>query len=109
MSILETNTVDGIGISEDGFSAALLLADHLDWSDEYAHLVLLQDKLNAYFSFIESGQLKARLPRRRMKGCTIEIRFRCEPTEKAVQFLQAAQKQADKLKTKIRYQVMAET
>lgn len=37
------------------------MVDPLDWSDEQAHLLLLEAKLNAYLAFIESGEVHDRL------------------------------------------------
>lgn len=34
-----------------------MVCDHIDGSDEDAHLSLLQDKLNTYLAFIESGEV----------------------------------------------------
>lgn len=39
MSILDTNTVDGMGLQKDGRELRLLLTDHLDWNDEKRVLV----------------------------------------------------------------------
>ena len=33
------------------------MTDHLDWKDPQAHLLLIQEKLNAYIAFVESGQI----------------------------------------------------
>lgn len=40
----------------------LMIADHLDWENELQHLSLLQDKINAYVSFIESGKIYSVYP-----------------------------------------------
>ncbi|WP_346426369.1 DUF6572 domain-containing protein [Bacillus cereus] len=32
-----------------------MIIDHLDWENTLQHLTLLQDKINAYVSFIENG------------------------------------------------------
>lgn len=51
----DTNVVDFITRGEDG-SIGLVLADAFDWQDEQTHLILLQDKVNRYFDFIDSGE-----------------------------------------------------
>jgi hypothetical protein len=50
-----TNVIDFISTQED--FVWLTIADELDWQEESNHLILLQDKVNAYLEFIENGQL----------------------------------------------------
>ena len=57
MALDETNVVDALGIENDTGFAVLTIADQWDWEDEHAHLLALQAKLNAYFRFIETGQI----------------------------------------------------
>ena len=54
MSILENSSIDGMGIDEDGQTLVFMISDHLDWENEGEHLLLLQDKLNAYLGYIEA-------------------------------------------------------
>ena len=46
MSVLEKNTVDAMGVHNEGKCLALLVTDHLAWDNEYEHLKILQDKIN---------------------------------------------------------------
>jgi hypothetical protein len=63
MSIVQGNKIDMVVTDKEKTRVALVIADHLDWEeDESEHLVLLQDKINAYLHFIESGQLKQSRP-----------------------------------------------
>ena len=57
MSVVESGAVDGIGLAENE-TMKMLITDHLDWQDEYKHLLILQEKINAYIGFCESGQYK---------------------------------------------------
>ena len=59
MSIVDNKTVDGIALTDDNNGIILLIADHMDWRDEYQHLVMLQEKINVYITFLE--QKRARL------------------------------------------------
>lgn len=47
MSVLDRETVDGMALDKDGKGIRLFISDHLDWSDEYNHLLVLQEKINA--------------------------------------------------------------
>lgn len=51
MSVVETDKIDGIGISNDGQRFILLMTDHIDWSHEYEHLIQLQ-KNKCLYSFL---------------------------------------------------------
>ena len=54
MSVVESGAVDGIGLAENE-TMKMLITDHLDWQDEYKHLLILQEKINAYIGFCESA------------------------------------------------------
>ncbi|MCG3087963.1 hypothetical protein L7D49_08545 [Sporosarcina sp. MB25] len=50
-------------------------------------MLLLQEKINAYLSFIESGQYADHYPDERFHEFVIEIQFLHDPTEKCEEFL----------------------
>ncbi|MGA3599127.1 DUF6572 domain-containing protein [Lysinibacillus agricola] len=89
MSILEKNKIDGIGKSKTENKIALMIADHLEWEDEFQHLTLLQDKINAYVSFIESGQVYSVYPdAKSIDEFIIDLRFKYKPTENCYKLLE---------------------
>jgi len=61
MSLHQTKVVDWLAIEKGTGDILLTLVDEEDWSDEQEHLRLLQDKLNVYIAFIESGEVYERL------------------------------------------------
>ena len=64
MSVEDTRKIDAVAMDKNPTDVTLLISDHLDWvEDEGAHLLLLQNKLNAYLEFIESGELVQKVPR----------------------------------------------
>lgn len=74
MSIEQVNTVDFVSIDDATGEALLTIADHLPWNaDEETHLLLLQDKLNAYLRFIESGEIAKRFPQTIGRALTINL------------------------------------
>lgn len=93
MSILEKNSVDGVALANNGDVLMLLITDHLAWNQEYEHLIALQEKINAYISFWQSGQYKKVCDASRVKRCSVEIHFMYEPTENAYKFLNTVNKQ----------------
>ncbi|MBE9912621.1 hypothetical protein G8C92_01045 [Paenibacillus donghaensis] len=88
MSILEKNKVDGIGKSKTENKIALMIVDHLDWENELQHLTLLQDKINAYIYFIESGQIFSVYPdTKSVEGFIFDLKFKYKPTENCKKLL----------------------
>jgi hypothetical protein len=63
MSITDTKVVDIIAVPEwEPENVVLVIADHLEWGEQGEHLLLLQEKINTYVAFIESGKLLERYP-----------------------------------------------
>ena len=56
MSVVDNKTIDGIALTDDKTGIILLITDHVDWRDEYQHLVMLQEKINVYISYLEEKQ-----------------------------------------------------
>jgi hypothetical protein len=57
MTIEEKGIVDFIEINHERGVANLVISDHLAWEEVNRHLLLVQEKINEYLSFIESGNL----------------------------------------------------
>ena len=56
MSVVDSMVIDGIALTEDKNGIVLLITDHLDWSEEYQHLMILQEKINMYLGYLEEKQ-----------------------------------------------------
>lgn len=93
MSVLDIEKVDGIATSDDGSQLAMLITDHLDWADEYNHLIQLQNKINAYISFIESKQYEEIYPEMNLLSFLIEIHFQYTPVQNCLKFIDTVNKQ----------------
>lgn len=61
MTVAQTDIVDWMGLEKGTGHVSLTIVDDLDWSDEENHLLLLQEKLNTYLAFVESGEVFERL------------------------------------------------
>lgn len=61
MTVEQIRVVDFIGIDASG-RAVLTISDHFLWDDIKSHLFSLQEKLNAYLRFIESGEMIEKRP-----------------------------------------------
>jgi hypothetical protein len=63
MTIEQKGVVDIISIPPDSNVAALIISDHLPWDDSTKdHLMMLQEKINEYVGFIESGAIHEARP-----------------------------------------------
>jgi len=87
MSVSDTTTIDAFGT--DGSVGVLSIYDHLDWSDEIAHLQVLQAKISSYFGFIESRQYESVFPQKEISSFIIEVSFLHGVTDTAHRFLSA--------------------
>jgi hypothetical protein len=61
VTVAQKATIDWLGIEKGTGNVILTVVDDLDWSDETGHLLALQEKLNTYLAFIESGEIFERL------------------------------------------------
>jgi len=77
MSILDTKVVDIIAVPDwEPENVVLLITDHLEWGDKAQqgeHLLLLQEKINTYIAFIESGEILESYPPSKGKSPIIRI------------------------------------
>ena len=51
MSIDQTDRVDAVAVEVSTGKVILGISDHMDWSDEAAHINALNEKLKAYLRF----------------------------------------------------------
>ena len=102
MSVVDSMVIDGIALTEDKNGIVLLIADHLDWSEEYQHLMILQEKINMYLGYLEEKQYGD------ITYGIIEIHFLYSLTDNAEKFLQAVQNQVAQHGIRIQYYVSAE-
>jgi hypothetical protein len=88
VSIDQPKIIDFLGVSTADGVCVLAISDHMEWNS-WEHLLALQEKLNNYLAFIESGEIYDARPD--AKGLVVEISIRCKFTpevEDDVRFLQ---------------------
>ena len=102
MSVTESNKIDAMGKSKEKKELSLLIADHLEWENEYEHLVILQDKINSYLGFIESKQYESIYPYDNFETFVIEIHFQNGMTDNCLKFLETVANQAEELNVTIK-------
>lgn len=109
MPVDDPSTIDGIGISKDNKSELVLfLSDHLDWSDEYEHLMTLQKKIEAYLNYIDSKQYETVYPDGSFNKFVIDIFFKYDIYENCLMLLDTIAKQFKYLGLEIRIQMLEE-
>ena len=73
MSVEQVDTIDFIGVDRTTGKVVLTISDHLDWADSHFHLMKLQDKLNSYLRFCESGELYESYPDAKGRDVVLSI------------------------------------
>jgi hypothetical protein len=97
MSLDNLEVVDAVGTEKNSDTVVLNLLDAWDWDDEREHLIALQDKLNAYLAFVESGQIYEDYPTAAGKALRIDIISRFPVPDAALYFLEKAATVASQL------------
>ncbi len=90
MSIEQTDKIDIISTGKNG-RIVLTISDHLEWDDKGEHALLMEDKINAYLHFIETGQVLEEYPDAKGKRVVISIIMKHFPNEDGLLFLRHCQ------------------
>lgn len=92
MSIEQINKVDLLGLNKGTGKIELGIIDDLDWDEPKVHLQLLQDKINAYLSFIESGEIYESYPEAKNRSFKILIATKYQPDKIGKDFINSLRK-----------------
>jgi hypothetical protein len=91
MSIDSADSIDFATIDKASGNLWLTISDHLPWNEnEGDHLELLQNKLNAYLRFIESGEVLKKIPDANGRDVVINLVGKFPLSESAKLFLDKA-------------------
>ncbi|MFV0268491.1 MAG: DUF6572 domain-containing protein [Draconibacterium sp.] len=88
MSLSEVKQVDAIGEDKESGMIIVTLIDEMKWDNENNHLTLLQEKINNYLSFIESGEMQTEYPNSINKKVSINVVMQYEPSNNGFEFLE---------------------
>ena len=88
MSVENKEVIDFISIDTSN-KVALTISDHLKWDSNGNHLLILQDKINAYLEVIEDGQIYEAYPDAIGKNFVIQVAMKYKPNKKAMEFLES--------------------
>ncbi|WP_413700195.1 DUF6572 domain-containing protein [Psychromonas sp. KJ10-10] len=86
MSVVETDSIDAIGLDKEAKRVFLSIIDPLLWDDKNVHLFTLQEKINTYLHFIESGELLKAMPESQDCDIAIELILKHMPSDEAIAF-----------------------
>lgn len=99
--------MDAIGIDRISGAVKLSIIDHWDWKDnEYIHLVALQEKVNAYFAFVEDGDIHLEYPKSRGRSVEIDIISRIQYPKIALDFVEIATRIGLEINVKVNYSTL---
>ncbi len=105
MSLGNPKVVDAIGTDTTSTSVILSIIDGWDWVDQRHHLEALQEKLNSYFEFVESGQLFQEYPNAKDQALCIEVIGKFPMPNHGIRFMDRAREVAAKLDITLRYRL----
>ena len=86
MSVVDTDSIDAIGLDKKAKRIFLTIIDPLLWDSENVHLFTLQEKINTYLHFVDSGELVKALPDGEGFDIAIELILKHMPTDEAISF-----------------------
>lgn len=105
MGLDNSEVVDAVGTDTGDGGVVLSIIDSWDWEDHLGHLRALQDKLNAYFGFVESGQVYEDYPDAAGKALRIDIVSRYPIPVIGLDFLAQASSMAARLNMTVTHRV----
>ncbi len=109
MTVEDENVVDIISVKQDAATVRQQICDHLDWTDTVRHQTLIQNKLNRYLAFVESGEMLESYPAAKGLAVEFEIVFKFRPDSSAEAFLRAARQVVETAGFAFRATVFAES
>ncbi len=105
MSIEQHSVIDFIGVDKNTKEVFLTITDHLDWNNTNDHLWQLQEKINAYIRFIESGEILEKFPEAKDRNIIIEIVGREHYPPVAKEFIDMSNEVLKNVPTQLRFRL----
>ncbi|AXI04729.1 DUF6572 domain-containing protein [Aquirhabdus parva] len=104
MTVDQTEIVDAISINKLSEELVLTILDSLEWGSS-KHLLLLQEKINAYLRFIESGEVFDTYPEAKGRRILFNIVLKYQPDENARNFLEHAKVIVESADISFKYEI----
>lgn len=109
MSVEDPGVVDIISLDKQTGCVTLTISDHLDWTDTAQHERLLEEKLNKYLAFVESGEILERYPEARGRAVKVRLVFMHRPDRHGQQFLTRARQVIESAGIQFEHELFAES
>jgi len=106
MAIDKLDVIDFIHLDDE--YVVLTIADAMDWVDEHQHLYMLQEKVNRYLEFVESGQIVENYPLCVGKKVMISVKSLYNYPKRAVILCQKIEKILNKNNYSFEYGILEE-
>lgn len=108
MSIEDSNKIDLITVTCEDIvppQVILVITDHLQWS-EYTneHLYQLQEKINKYIEFVESGEMLEKYPDAFGKEIMFKIYFKYSIPHECIEFINRVREILLSIKIQLTYE-----
>lgn len=107
MSIEQPKIIDFISINPSTNDVILSISDHLTWELGDSHLLLLQEKLNNYLAFIESGEILQSYPEVKSRSIVIDVVCEHSVSERGKEFFDKAASIVNDAGLRLTYQVLS--
>jgi hypothetical protein len=92
VTVEQMNVVDCQSIDPETGEVWLTISDHLDWGtgrqEELEHLWTLQEKINVYLGYMESGEIYKKYPPAKGRKLVIDVVGKFPLSEKATFFFE---------------------
>src|ERR1700753_3939156 len=90
MAVDQGNSIDLMSFDKVTGEVVLTISDHLEWDKEGEHQRVLQAKFNAYFTFVESGEIVRRYPEASNHPIVFRLVMKYKPDREGRSFLNRA-------------------
>lgn len=87
MAVDDPRVIDFLGVNKNTGEVDLTIADHLDWVHSDHHQMVLQEKLNVYLAFVESGEILEQIADAASRPIVLHIVFKFPPDSRRREFL----------------------
>lgn len=103
MAVDDAGVIDMISRENASDEVVLTVSDHLSWADTPGHLFVLQEKLNTYLAFIESGEIDSAFEAAQGRKVRIDVGLAEKPNKEAERFFEEIAKTLGRADIGFRY------
>ena len=106
MTIEQRNLVDFSCIDKEDGCLILAISDPLEWDERNQHLLQLQQKMNDYLRFIESGEIYEKIPNAPGRKIKIIVYLMYLPTDIVERFFNTAREVCQQINVELEYEMI---